>query len=151
MLLDKIISPSKSPWASPIVLVTKKDGSIRFCNDYRKLNEITVRDAYPLPRIDDSLASLINKAWFSSLDLAAGYHQIPMNPEDKAKTAFITDSGLYEYNCMPFGLTNSPATFQRFMDMVLAGLKWKILLVYIDDSNLFGNVRRTYRPFETGV
>ncbi len=137
MLLDKIISPSKSPWSSPIVLVTKKNGEIRFCNDYRKLNEITVKDAYPLPRIDDSLASLINKAWFSSLDLAAGYHQIPMDPVDKLKTAFITDSGLYEYNVLPFGLCNAPATFQRFMDIVLAGLKWKILLVYIDDILVF--------------
>jgi len=90
-----------------------------------------------LPRIDDSLASLINKAWFSSLDLAAGYHQIPMDPVDKLKTAFITDSGLYEYNVLPFGLCNAPATFQRFMDIVLAGLKWKILLVYIDDILVF--------------
>jgi len=137
MILDKIITHSKSPWASPIVLVTKKDGSIRFCNDYRKLNEITVKDAYPLPRIDDSLASLINKSYFSSLDMAAGYHQIPMDPRDKEKTAFITDSGLYEYNVMPFGLTNAPATFQRFMDFVLAGLKWRILLVYIDDILVF--------------
>ena len=118
-------------------MVKKKDGSIRFCNDYRKLNEITTRDVYPLPRMDDSLAALSDMAWFSSMDMTAGFHQIKMNPADKLKTAFICDSGLYEYNVMPFGLTNAPATFQRLMDSVFAGLKWKSLLVYMDDVLVF--------------
>jgi len=137
MLKADIIQKSKSPWASRIVLVKKKDGSIRFCNDFRKLNEITTRDVYPLPRMDDSLAALSEMKWFSSMDMTAGFHQIKMHPEDKIKTAFICDSGLYEYNVMPFGLTNAPATFQRLMDSVFAGLKWKSVLVYMDDVLVF--------------
>jgi hypothetical protein len=133
MLKNRVIEPSKSPWAFPIVLVPKKDGSIRFCVDYRRLNQITVKDSYALPRIDDALASLSGNKFFSSLDVFAGYWQIPMNEADKDKTAFITDSGLYRFNVMAFGLTNAPATFQRYMDAVLSGLKWNILLVYIDD------------------
>ena len=126
-----------SPFASPVILVPKKDGSIRFCVDYRKLNAITVRDVYPLPRIDDSWTVLNTGKVFTSLDLSSGYWQIPMAPEDKHKTAFVTDRGLFEFNVMPFGLTNAPATFQRFMDAVLAGLKWNILLVYLDDIFVF--------------
>ena len=137
MLADKVIQVSRSPWASPVILVGKKDGTVRVCNDYRKLNQLTVRDVYPLPRIDDALSALLNKSWFSSLDLTSGYYQIPMRTEDRIKTAFVTDSGLYEYLVMPFGLTNACATFQRFMDTVLAGLKWKCVLVYIDDILVF--------------
>jgi len=133
MLAKQIIQKSRSPWASRIVLIKKKDGSIRFCNDFRKLNEITTRDVYPLPRVDDSLAALSDMAWFSTMDMTAGFHQIKLSDKDKMKTAFICDSGLYEYNVMPFGLTNAPATFQRLMDSVFAGLKWKTLLVYMDD------------------
>ena len=139
MLDSNIIRPSKSPWSSPVVLVEKKDGSIRFCIDYRKLNLLTVKDVYPLPRIDDSLASLQGKKWFSTLDFTAGYHQIPMNEHSRAKTAFITHGGLYEFNVMPFGLTSAPATFQRFMDVVVAGLKWNSVLVYLDDICVFSN------------
>ena len=137
MLKNGQISPSMSPWASAVVLIMKKDGSVRFCVDYRQLNKVTVRDVYPLPRIDDSLARLGTGKIFSSFDLCAGYWQIPMAPGDKQKTAFITNSGLFEFNVMPFGLTNAGATFQRFMDAVLAGLKWNILLVYIDDIIVF--------------
>jgi len=123
MLANKIIRPSRSPWSSPVVLVIKKDGTIRFCIDYRKLNNITIKDVYPLPRIDDSLSTLANNSYFSTLDLCSGYWQIPVAEADKVKTAFITHSGLFEWNVMPFGLTNAPATFQRYMDIVLAGLK----------------------------
>ena len=133
MLQNRVIEPSKSPWAFPIVLVPKKDGSIRFCVDYRKLNAITVKDSYALPRIYDALASLSGNKYFSSLDMFAGYWQIPMTESDKDKTSFITSDGLYRFNVMAFGLINAPATFQRYMDAVLAGLKWNILLVYIDD------------------
>jgi len=137
MIHNKVIEPSKSPWSFPIVLVPKKDGTIRFCVDYRRLNDITKKDSYALPRIDSSLAMLSGNQFFSSLDLAAGYFQIPMDEKDKEKTAFITDSGLWQFNVMPFGLTNGPATFQRYMDAVMAGLKWNILLIYIDDCLVF--------------
>lgn len=139
MLESGVCSPSNSPWASPIVLVPKKDGSIRFCIDYRKLNSLTVRDVNPLPRIDDCLAALGGNKYFSTLDLVSGYWQINMAEEDKEKTAFITPSGLYEFNVLPFGLTNAPATFQRYMDTVLAGLKWQCLLVYLDDICVYSN------------
>ena len=137
MMEDDIISESRSPWASPVVLVRKKDGSTRFCVDYRKLNQITIRDSYPLPRIDDCLNALGGNLYFSTLDLMSGYWQIRMAPEDINKTAFIINDGLYEFNVMPFGLSNAPATFQRYMDMVLAGLKWQCLLVYLDDICIF--------------
>ena len=136
---SNIISSSSSPWSSRIVLVKKKDGKLRFCIDYRGLNAITKKDVYPLPRIDDSLAMLSKGKFFTTLDLWAGFWQIPLNSKSKEKTAFITDSGLYEFNVMPFGLCNAPATFQRFMDATLAGLNWKTLVVYMDDIIIFSS------------
>ena len=129
MLANDVIQPSNSPWASPIVLVTKSDGSMRFCVDYRKLNAATRKDAYPLPRIDDTLDNLRNSKWFSTLDLTSGYWQVEVNPEDRCKTAFCTSEGLFEFQVMPFGLCNAPATFQRLMDLVLSGLQWVSCLV----------------------
>ena len=137
MLEKKIIEPSRSPWSSPIVLVPKKDGTIRFCVDYRRLNSVTKKDSYALPRIDEALALLNGNLYFSSFDCNAGYFQIPMDENSKEKTAFITDQGLFQFNVMSFGLTNAPTTFQRYMDAVLAGLKWNTLLVYIDDILVF--------------
>ena len=137
MLKNKVIQPSISPWASPVVLVKKKDGKQRFCIDFRKLNEVTIRDVYPIPRIEDCLNALGSNRYFSTFDLYSGFWQIAMDPLDKQKTAFIVEGGLYEFNVMPFGLTNATATFQRFMDLVLAGLKWSSLLVYLDDVCVF--------------
>jgi transposase InsO family protein len=134
MLHDDLIRPSQSPWASPVILVAKKDGSKRFCVDYRRLNQVTKRDVYPLPRIDDALDALGGAKYLSVLDLRSGYWQIPMAPDDREKTAFVTHEGLYEFNVMPFGLSNAPATFQRFIDAVFAGLKWRICLPYLDDN-----------------
>ena len=139
MLESEINQPSTSPWSSRIVLVKKKDGKLRFCIDYRGLNSITKKDVYPLPRIDDSLAMLSKGRYFTTLDLWAGYWQIALASQSKEKTAFATDGGLYEFNVMPFGLCNAPATFQRFMDATLAGLKWKNLVVYMDDIIIFSS------------
>ena len=130
MLERNVIAPSSSPWASPVVLVHKKDGSWRFCVDYKKLNDVTRKDSYPLPRIDDSLDALNGSKWFSTLDLQSGYWQVEM---DEAKTAFITTSGLFHFQTMAFGLCNAPGTFERLIDKVLAGLHWSICLVFLDD------------------
>ena len=137
MLEQKVIEPSISPWASPVVLVKKKDGSTRFCVDYRKLNDLTVKDSYPLPRIDDSLQTLRGGGYFSTMDLQSGYWQVPVHPEDASKTAFTSTHGLFQFNVMPFGLCNAPAIFERLMECVLAGLQWNICLIYIDDIIVF--------------
>ena len=138
MLEGGQIEPSDSPWASPVVLVTKKDGSMRFCVDYRLLNSLTVKDAYPLPRIDDSLRLLGNQQWFSTMDLASGYWQVVMSDEAKRKAAFVTHEGLYQFRVMPFGLCHAPATFERLMDRVLCGMRWSRCIVYLDDVISFG-------------
>ena len=128
-----IVQPSMSPWASPVILVPKKDGSLRFCVDFRKLNALTKKDVYPLPRVDDILDTLGDAKYFSTLDLASGYWKIPLDAESRPKTAFTTHQGLFEFVRMPFGLCNAPATFQRAMQSVLAGLEWRDCFVYIDD------------------
>ena len=143
MLTRDVIQPSTSPWASPIVIVRKKDGSARFCVDYRRLNAVTRKDAYPLPRIDDTLDTLSGSQWFSTLDLLSGYWQVEVAEGDREKTAFVTQSGLFQFKVMPFGLCNAPATFQRLMDLVLAGVQWSHCLVYLDDIIVVGRSFRS--------
>ena len=137
MLKRGVIQKSHSPWSSPVVMAKKKDGNWRFCIDYRKLNAVTHKDAYPLPRIDATLESLSGSQFFTTLDLASGYWQVEMAEGDKEKTAFSTQGGHYEFNIMPFGLTNAPATFQRLMECALAGLTYEQCLIYIDDIIVF--------------
>ena len=136
MLTGGQIEPSDSPWSLPVVLVTKKDGGTQFCIDYRRLNDATVKDAYPLPRIDDTLYMLAGKQWFSTLDLVSGYWQVSLSREARVKTVFATHSGLFQFKVMPFGICNAPATFERLMDRVLQGLR---CLVYLDDIISFGS------------
>ena len=106
--------------------------------DYRKLNNVTRKDAYPLPCVDDTLDTLAGSCWFTTLDLISGYWQVPLHTEDREKSAFTTPEGLFEFTVMPFGLCNAPATFQQLMDSVLAGLQWTTCLVYIDDVIILG-------------
>ena len=130
-----IIQPSVSPWAAPVVLVRKKDGTERFCVDYRQLNKVTQRDSHPIPHVE--WHALHGTSYFSCLDLRSGYWQVEVDDESKPKTAFATHSGLYEFRRMPFVLANAPSTFQRLMHAVLRGLQYHICLVYLDDIIIY--------------
>ena len=118
MQASGVIEPSESPWASPVALVRKKDGTLRFCVDYRALNSVTKPDLLPLPRISDLLDQLGKCEYFTTLDLKSGYWQIKVHADSQEKTAFITHQGLFEFKVMPFGVTNAPAVFQRLMQRV---------------------------------
>ena len=137
MQKDDIIEPSSSSWSSPVLLVPKKGGKMRFCIDYRKLNAVTVKDVYPLPRIEECLSAFNNMEWFSVADCAAGYWGIEVDDESRAKTAFSTHDGHFQFKKMPFGLTNAPAVFMRLMNAIMSGILWKFCLPYMDDIMIF--------------
>ena len=139
LMQSRVIRESSSPYASPIVIVRKKDGQIRLCVDYRHLNSKTRKDAFPLPRIEESLDALCGAKWFSTLDLASGYNQVPVAEGDKSKTAFCTPFGLFEFNRMPFGLCNAPSTFQRLMERMFGDQRFQTLLLYLDDIIVFSS------------
>ena len=137
MLAQGIIQPSCSPWASPVTLVPKPDGSIRFCGDYRKLNQVTKKDRYPLPLVADIHEEMQGTSIFSTIDLKSGFHQIKVDPQDCEKTAFICHKGLFEFTRMPFGLANGPSHFQRVMDIVFRDLLGVCVMVYIDNIVIY--------------
>ena len=139
---EGIVEPSTSMWQSPVVMVKKKSGDLRFAVDYHKLNQVTKQISFPLPRLENIFDKLgqANASWFSTLDLASGFWQVPLDPETKEKTSFVTNDGQkYNFTVLPFGLVNAPSTYQMVMDKVLQGLNWKILLCYIDDIIIFSS------------
>ena len=144
MLDQGICRESESPFASPVILVRKADGTLRFVVDMRKLNDITVKDCYPLMRIDDALDNLGGAKYFATLDLQSGYWQVELDEESKPLTAFVTDQGLFEFNRMCFGLCNAPSTFSRVMARAMKGLLWSEVLIYLDDLIIFARTFDEY-------
>lgn len=140
-LKEGIIRKSTSPWRSPIVMVNKKNGGMRLCIDYRRLNNVTIKDSYPMPRTDEFFDQLADASFFTKLDAESGYHQIEMNPSDIEKTAFGCREGLFEFVKMPFGLVNGPATFQRVMNNILSDYIRKFVVVSMDDILIYSKSR----------
>jgi hypothetical protein len=139
MLEAGVIEPAVSPWASNVVLIRKKNNSLRFCIDFRRLNAMTTKNSYPLPRVEDCLRSVGNAQFLSNLDLRSGYWQAEFLPEDRDKSCFVTRRGIYRFKVLSFGLVIAPALFQRHMDLVLSGVTWNGCLVYLDDIVVYGN------------
>ena len=144
MLDSGVIQPSNSEWASPCVLIRKKDGTVRWCIDFRALNEVTKKDAFPLPLIEECMDALEGVEFMSTLDMNSGYYQFAMSAADRCKTAFLTKYGLFEFTRMAMGLCNAPATFQRAVQLVFRGMLWKEILTYLDDLNVIGTSFRNH-------
>ena len=145
-LLDKgFIRPSSLPWVAPVLFVKKKDGSFRLCIDYRGLNTVTLKNKYPLPRIYELLDQLKGAKWFSKIDLASGYHQIPIDPRDVRKTAFSTRYGHYEFVVMPFGLTNARTAFMKMMNGVFREFLEEFVIIFIDDILVYSKDEGTHQ------
>jgi len=139
-----VIELTSSEWGFPVVLVPKKDGTLRFCVDHRLLNVVTKKDSYPLPRMDECIDSLGEATIFSTLDCNAGYWQVAIAPEDRDRTAFVCHESAYQYKRMPFGLTNAPATFQRALDIILSEVKWQSCLIYLDDVIVYSKTEKEH-------
>ena len=145
LLEKKFIQPSVSPYGAPVLFSKKKNGKLRLCVDYRALNDQTVKNRYPIPRADDLLDQLRGAKYFTSLDMTSGYHQIPIAQEDRHKTAFRTRYGSFEFLVMPFGLTNAPATFQAWMNSILAPYLDTFVIVYLDDILIFSKTEEEHK------
>ena len=144
LLEANLIRPSISPWGAPVLFVKKKDGSRRLCIDYRALNKVTKADAYPMPRIQESLDRLANATYYTSLDATWGFWQNPVRSQDVQKTAFNTRYGSYEFLVTPFGLKNSPSAFQRMMDEIFKDYLDDFMLVYIDDILIYSKTKEDH-------
>jgi len=137
MLATGVIEPSNSSWASPVFLVKKKDGTFRFCIDYRRVNAVSKKDAYPIPDIQDALDNLRGSRYFATIDLLSGYWQLGMTGRAKERYAFCTRRGLFQLTRMTFGLSGAPGSFCRLMSIVLRDLLWVVRLCYLDDIVVF--------------
>ena len=138
----RLIKHSNSPWGAPAIFVNKSDGSLRMCIDYRELNKVTIKNKYPLPRIDNLLDQLRGASWFSKLDLRTGFHQLGVEESSVPLTAFRTRYGSYEFPVMPFGLTNAPAFFMDLMNRVFRPYLDQCVIVFIDDILVFSKDER---------